>query len=105
MLDADEGPLAAARLAYDERGLRAGPEGARCGLGGAEPVGAPARGGLERGVLAGLARDRAELAQFGDEAIAVLREVAVERVGHALSIASACAIRAGGRARRAGRPR
>src|SRR5207253_298774 len=80
VLDADERPLPGARLAHDERGFATDAQHARLGPRGPQPLRAPCGGHVERAVPAGLAGDRAELAELGDEALAVLVEVAVEGI-------------------------
>ena len=87
VLDADERAFALAGLAHDERGRALDPELARRRAGGDQTLAAPACGRIERAWIGRLGRDRAELAELGDESVAMLIEIAVEHVGHAESIA------------------
>src|SRR5947199_278328 len=56
----------------------------------AQPIAAPASGGIERGAIRGLTRDRAKVTQLLDEALALPANEAVEGIsGHEVEYGSA----------------
>src|SRR5438034_5087103 len=91
MLDADERALPRTGLGHDEGRRAVGPELARVAKSSrAQPIAAPAGGGIERGAIRGLTRDRAKVTQLLDEALALPANEAVEGIsGHEVEYGSA----------------
>src|SRR5207249_7493893 len=91
MLDANERALPRTGLGHDEGRRAVGPELARIAKSRrAQPIAAPASGGIERGAIRGLTRDRAKVTQLLDEALALPANEAVEGIsGHEVEYGSA----------------
>src|SRR5207237_8259809 len=90
VLDANERALPRAGLGDDERRRAGGAELARVGKASrVQPVAAPPRRGIQRLVIRSLTRDRAELTQLIDKALALLADDAVEGIsGHEIEYGS-----------------